>query len=321
MRAGVHQAPPRQLPATCWKHAEVSDVEQPGVPPCAKNRGAEQGDVDGSVECSLTLGFVAAKSRAELHRRQRAGELPWADASEAAAREAAAEFDERAARAQRWMATPPMQRRTSEPSSRIIADPLHELQARGGIADFWYIDDGDVLIDPRLVQPYLEAFDAANQGPGAERNSLKTEVIYYASDSDMVEHASDWHLDAVRELASVRTAEHPGLTLGVVTGPADDINAQLQQKANVVRAMQEKVAVAADVQTEHVLNRECLGVGRVNHILRVHGHALQAHEGHLERFDGAMRNEMDRLFPGLTDEGSEQASLAVSAGGLGWRRA
>jgi hypothetical protein len=30
---------------------------------------------------------------------------------------------------------------------------------------------------------------------------------------------------------------------------------------------------------------------------------------------------MDRLFPGLTAEGREQASLAAAVGGLGWRRA
>ena len=49
------------------------------------------------------------------------------------------------------------------------------------IADFWYLDDGDVLCDARLVLPYLRAFDEANAPTGAERNCTKTEVIYILS--------------------------------------------------------------------------------------------------------------------------------------------
>ena len=85
--------------------------------------------------------------------------------------------------------------------------------------------------------------------------------------------------------------------------------------------MQEKFAVCEDVQTEHVLNRQSLGVGRVNHILRVHGHDLANQEGPLEAFDTLTRETMDRLFPGLTVEGHQQATLGAAKGGLGWRRA
>ena len=59
--------------------------------------------------------------------------------------------------------------------------------------------------------------------------------------------------------------------------------------------MREKVALAQDVQTEHILNRECLGVGRVNHILRVHGNELRREGGVLELFDRLSGAELDRL--------------------------
>jgi hypothetical protein len=95
----------------------------------------------------------------------------------------------------------------------------------------------------------------------------------------------------------------------------------LTQKCKVVRAMQERVAVCGDTQTEHVLNRQSLGVGRVNHILRVHGHELAREGGALEAFDELTRDAMDRLFPGLTPDGHDQASLAAAKGGLGWRKA
>ena len=45
-----------------WKHQALSHVEQDGVPPLPEDRGAEQGDVDGPLECSLALGMVAAET-------------------------------------------------------------------------------------------------------------------------------------------------------------------------------------------------------------------------------------------------------------------
>ena len=62
IREATKQALPRHLAAACFKHAYVSQVEQPGVQPCPTDRGAEQGDVDGPLACSLTLGPVAAKT-------------------------------------------------------------------------------------------------------------------------------------------------------------------------------------------------------------------------------------------------------------------
>ena len=41
------------------------------------DRGAEQGDVDGPLECSLALGMVAAETRMRVAARQAARTLPW----------------------------------------------------------------------------------------------------------------------------------------------------------------------------------------------------------------------------------------------------
>jgi hypothetical protein len=89
----------------------------------------------------------------------------------------------------------------------------------------------------------------------------------------------------------------------------------------VVLAMQSRVAICQDVQTEHVLNRQSLGIGRVNHILRVHGDELRRHGRALSDFDHITHEAMDRLFPGLTPECHEQASFGAAVGGLGWRSA
>ncbi len=321
IRRASQEELPRHFVVACWKHAAVSAVEQQGVAPAAKDRGAEQGDVDGPLECSLTLGGVATETRRQVHERQRRGLLPWAAESAAAARAADEEFDRRSERAVAWRALTPAQRREADSGGGILPDPLHEVQSGGGLADWWYLDDGDILCHPRLVLPYLQCFDPVNGEVGGERNVIKTEVIYYADEATLEQHSAEWQLEEVRRLASVATAAEPGVTLGVAIGSDVAVQEQAQQKVQVIKAMQERIAITQDVQTEHVLNRDCLGVGRVNHILRVHGDQLLRAGDSLSAFDAAARAELDRLFPGLTPEGHAQASLAASVGGLGWRRA
>ena len=57
---------PKHRAAASWKHRNVSHVEQEGLPPMPKDRGAEQGDVDGPLECSLALSMVAAEARGSI---------------------------------------------------------------------------------------------------------------------------------------------------------------------------------------------------------------------------------------------------------------
>ena len=58
-------------------HWNLSHVEQEGLPPTPTDRGAEQGDVDGPLECSLALGMVAAEIRMHVAPQQAASNLPW----------------------------------------------------------------------------------------------------------------------------------------------------------------------------------------------------------------------------------------------------
>ena len=78
----------------------------------------------------------------------------------------------------------------------------------------------------------------------------------------------------MRKLASVSTVTAGSTTLGVAAGPRQFIADQLLAKADVIRAMHERVQLCRDPQTEFALLRESLGVSRINHILRVRGHAI-----------------------------------------------
>ena len=46
-----------------WKHRALPFVEQDGIQQMPQDDGAEQGDVDGPLECSLALWMVAAEAR------------------------------------------------------------------------------------------------------------------------------------------------------------------------------------------------------------------------------------------------------------------
>ena len=85
--------------------------------------------------------------------------------------------------------------------------------------------------------------------------------------------------------------------------------------------MHERVKVCQDPQTDFVLMRECLGVGRVNHILRVHGNQLADQGGVTATFDEVGRASLERVLPGMTAEGHVQATLSAKESGVGFRQA
>ena len=67
---------------------------------------------------------------------------------------------------------------------------------------------------------------------------------YYADDATMHAHQSAWRLDEVRQVATVAPANEPGLTLGIATGTMASVEAQLDRKVQVVKAMQERISIA-----------------------------------------------------------------------------
>ena len=314
IRAAAREMLPRHAAVAAWKHASASFVEQKGVEPVEKNRGAEQGDVDGPLECSMAMAQVARDARTSVAELQRSGALPWVTESGISSDTARDDFDARSARARVFETE-------STPDASVRIDPRHEVQVGGGVADFWYLDDGDILCHPSLVLSYIDAFDVANEKIGAVRNRSKTEVLYYATPETLGRNTVQWQVEQVRTKATVQLAAEGTNTLGVATGPAHFVTAQLETKTAVVKAMHERVQLCQDSQSEFILARESLGVGRVNHILRVHGHHLAENGGATNKFDDVGRRSLERLFPGLTSEGYEQASLGARESGLGWRLA
>ena len=61
--------------------------------------------------------------------------------------------------------------------------------------------------------------------------------------------------------------------------------------------------------------RESLGVSGINPIFRVHGHTILTEEATAKTFDAVRQESLERLFPGFTEESTEQATLS---GGQSW---
>ena len=121
-----------------------------------KDRGAEQGDVDGPLECSLRLELVATATRGRVAAQ------PWigvGDPSKTQRLQA-----EHAIRIQR---SSNFQLCGSEKVTGAD-DPRHAVQKDGGPADLEYMDDSDIMCYLVLVPSYLHEVDDANTKVGAE---------------------------------------------------------------------------------------------------------------------------------------------------------
>ena len=111
----------------------------------------------------------------------------------------------------------------------------------------------------------------------------------------------------VRVLASVYTAVHGNVTLGVAVGPRQKIADHLLAKADVIRSMHERVQLCQDLQTDD--------------LLRVHGHTILQEREAAKVLDEVRQRSLERPLPGFTEDRSEHATLSASQSSIGYRRA
>ena len=272
--------------AAGWKHRNLSHVEQEEVCPMPQDRCAEQGDVDSPLECSLALGMVAAAQQAS-------GSLPWIRV-------------DYPTETQRLLAenTQPRCRKSLIFSWVDLKNSLklmiHVMRYKRTKASPTYGPWMTVTCLPVLVPSCLHEFDDANTKVGAERNPQKTVVETYIEDLDAA--PPQWKVDDVRKLATVSTVTAGGTTLGVAVG-------------------QTSSELCQDPQTEFALLRESLGVRRINHIMRVHGHTILQEQRAVEIFGEVGQRSLERLFPGFTEYSSEQATPSAGQSGRGYKSA
>ena len=97
--------------------------------------------------------------------------------------------------------------------------------------------------------------------------------------------------------------------------------AQFALKSKVAGAMGRRLPTCQDAQVEMNLQRACLGLSKVGHLLRANGSELLADENVLSHFDEQQLEGLRRLMPAITPLGVDQSFKALSFGGLGLSRA
>ena len=157
------------------------------------------------TECSLALGMVAAETGESFAARQAAGTLPWIGV-----KDSAEEQRPQADHVARVQESANFQ--LGGPEKHIGArDPQPAPQKNGGLADQWYMDDGDIMCHPIPVLSFLHHFDVATARV-AEWNPLKTELIYNVNDMDAA--PPEWRIGDVRSLAKTSAVIDGSTTLG-----------------------------------------------------------------------------------------------------------
>ena len=152
--------------------------------------------------------------------------------------------------------------------------------------------------------------------PGCTNRQTSSLVRRKSSLNEMDAAPPEWRIGDVRSVAKTSAVTDGSITLGVAVGCRQFITDQLLSKAGVIRAMQERVQLCQDPQTEVSLLRESLGVSRINHILRVHGHTILEEQSEAAVHNETGQRSFDRLFTRMT-----QATLSASQSGIGFKRA
>ena len=136
-------------------------------------------------------------------------------------------------------------------------DPRRALQENGGLADLWFVDEGDIHCHPILVPSCLMIPTTKLESSKIRRNQKSSATsqtwtqLHPGAFAGLCLYSGRWKQHGRSRCGTL--AAHRGPTLGrcTVPGPADRIC---------------------------FFFRESLGVSRVNHILRVHTRSCKRNE-------------------------------------------
>ena len=171
VRRAMRDTLPHMQLAVCYKHRWASHVEMGEGGKLAKDRGAEQGDVDGPLEAAVTLGRVAVWAKEGVHDAQKRGEADWVDVANRGSRgDFEADWSARKARQEAWEGTTPAERERAFQNVGGGVDPGAEVQLGGGVYDVWYLDDGQVVLPARFVGLFDHHLAAAGSIGAARGN-------------------------------------------------------------------------------------------------------------------------------------------------------
>ena len=191
-----------------------------------------------------------------------------------------------------------------------LLDDIRDSSPMDSATQFWYLDDG-TIVGPRSDAAKLyHAITCLGPKYGLSLNPHKCELYWPSGDQDFPEFSND-----IQRLST-------GVSLlgsplwGSATFYAASVNTLVQR----VQSLHHLIPDLQDPQVEMHLLRSCLGVCRINHILRSvpPGPILQQ----LHDFDSSLRSTLGEILQcPISDQVWTQATLPFNSGGLGLRSA
>ncbi len=278
--SGIRDSVSAHMPSlsawTAWCHREPSRVRLPCGETICVDRGAEQGDPLGPLQCALVLGDVADRARQAFQ------------------------------------------------GGTDDHDPADQQALRMQYLDAWYMDDGQVFIQPALLDSYLRALDAEALRVGASRGtgeSVKSVARLVGSEEAIACAPTNWATDYVRLTCKVHEPNSPTEVLGAII--AQDhaaTEAHFLEASAKAAHTHSAIRLVEDTACELVLTRRCADVCKVTHLLRTGGDRVSPEA--LATFDASVRTAMDHIIGApLSNASYLQATVSVQEGGLGLRRA
>ena len=253
-----------------------------------KDRGAEQGDVDGPLQCSLALGTVAAETRGRVAAQQASGSLPWIgveDPSEARRLQA-----NHAVRFANFQFGGPEKFTGAE-------DPLHALQQR----EAWRTCGTWTTVTSCVTRSWcrLTCRTSTSPMPKLEQSENLRERKSSVARTTWVQHLLSGDLVTCR--AWPRSPQYPlGASHSKSLSDLDSSSrtSSWQRRTSFEPCTHGSSSVRTP-QTEFALLRESLGVSCIKHILRVHGHTILQEQRAAEIYDELGQRSLERFFPGF----------------------
>ena len=186
--------------------------------------------------------------------------------------------------------------------------------------DLWFMDDGQVALEPLHAKAYLAAFDSRLSAAGGTRvcdGEFKSTARLCGSSSAIAAVPASWS-EGVQETCRILTSPPPKV-LGVgIDG--DDVASQFSSVMRKTTEVGNALRSINDAAVELALLRLSTGVCRVQHLLRAAGPEVQLEQ--LLDFDEAVEDTLSTtLGGGVAGEALDRAFCGASQGGLGLRRA
>ena len=181
-----------------------------------------------------------------------------------------------------------------------------------GACDEWYIDDGQLICKPHVLDPWLRALDFELSRIGATRGTGEhvKSTARLICPPEMAQAYEGWDTEYVRSTCQIGAVNSPVVALGAMFGSESDIDADASTLCDKVARCRESIASLEHPATELVLTRKCCDTGKFMNLLRYNGDRVDGKV--TNRFDCDLRTAVEETLGGpVHDTSWWQATLAA----------